>query len=65
MNMKILVVFLLTILVIMSFVQGVQINNIKKSFSGDSSAVAAQSNPSAINTYNQPTANVPQMVGGC
>ncbi|MBS3101926.1 hypothetical protein J4458_00585 [Candidatus Woesearchaeota archaeon] len=65
MNMKILIVFLLAILVIISFVQSAQINNIKKSFSGDSSAVVAQSNPSAINTYNQPAANVPQMVGGC
>ena len=65
MNKKILIVFLLSILVIMSFVQGININNIKKSFiEGPIGAVAASPSTNA-NSYSTPAANVPAMVGGC
>ena len=65
MNMKILVLVLLGILVIMSFVQGMQINALEKSFGGTGSAVKTTSNSVNVPAYNQPAASAPAMVGGC
>ena len=66
MNMKILVLVLLGILVFMSFVQGMQINALEKSFEGTTgNAVKTNSNCASAPTYVNPTANAPAMVGGC
>jgi len=65
MNKKILVILLLTILVIMSFVQGIQINSLKKAFKEDSAGIKSQTETNKIDTYSNPVANAPAMVGGC
>ena len=66
MNMKILVLVLLGILVVMSFVQGMQINALEKSFEGATgNAVKTTSNSVNVPAYNQPAASAPAMVGGC
>ncbi len=66
MNTKILVLVLLGILVVMSFVQGMQINALEKSFEGATGSTAkTASNNANIPAYTTPTANVPAMVGGC
>lgn len=64
MNKKILIVFLLSILVIMSFAQGIKINNIKKSFIEDPSGAVTASPSTNANSYSTPV-NAPAMVGGC
>ena len=64
-NKKILIVFLLSVLVIMSFVQSTQINSIKKSFIGSVTGVITASPSANANSYSTPAANVPAMVGGC
>ena len=65
MNMKILVLVLLGVLALMSFVQGMQINALEKSFGGAGSGVKAASNSANVPAYSQPAASVPAMVGGC
>ena len=66
MNMKILVLILLGVLVFMSFVQGMQINALEKSFGKTTgSAVKTNSNGASAPTYANPAANAPAMVGGC
>lgn len=66
MNMKILVLVLLGILVFMSFVQGMQINALEKSFEGTTgSAAKTASNNTNIPTYTTSAASAPAMVGGC
>ena len=64
MNMKVLVLILLGVLVLMSFVQGIQINNLEEVLEEGVSIATSQTSPSSINT-NTRTANVPTMVGGC
>ena len=66
MNMKILVLVLLGILVVMSFVQGMQINALEKSFEGATgNTVKTNSNGASVPAYTNPAANAPAMVGGC
>ena len=62
MNMKILVLVLLGILVIMSFVQGMQISALENSFEKSLGIAPANAN---VPAYGSPSASAPSMVGGC
>jgi outer membrane lipoprotein-sorting protein len=65
MNMKMLVVVLLAVLVLMSFVQGIQINNLEESLEDVDLNSAQKSSGSPTGTYSNQRGNVPAMVGGC
>ena len=65
MNMKILVLVLLEILIIMSFVQGMQMNALENSFKQTGSTVKVTSNSVKVPAYTKPATSAPAMVGGC
>ncbi len=65
MNMKVLAVVLLAILVVMSFVQGVQINNLEESLKGIELGAVQKGTGSPAPGYTGSTGNAPAMVGGC
>lgn len=63
MNMKILVLVLLGVLVIMSFVQGMQINALENSF--EQALGIAPAAGTNLPSYGNPASSAPSMVGGC